>query len=97
MLDSECDTGVKVICLDWGWDFRLAIGVITTVIRVNGKVESYLVKDKVDGTAIGGMWYCLTAWDVYLFDEAPVTLRSTPSKSIECPCGIHRSRCDYHK
>jgi len=83
MLDSECDTGVKVIC--WDWEFRLAVGIIASVIRVNGKVESYLVKDKIGGTAIGGMWYSLAAWGVYLF------------KSIECPCGIHRSRCDYHK
>ena len=106
MLDFECDTGKKVICKNY--QYRNRIGYITTVMRSNGRVTSYMVKDKMGFGAVvvgGGMWYALSEWDLYPVpftgDLIPNTLRSgsLPSKpkSIICPCGISRKDCDYHK
>jgi hypothetical protein len=99
MLDFECDTGKKVICKNY--QYRNRIGYITTVIRSNGKVTSYIVKDKVGFGAIvigGGMWYALSEWDLCKEDPMPNTLRSSSlPKSIICPCGINRKDCCYHK
>lgn len=100
MLDSECDTGKKVICRDSYYHNQ--IGYISTVVRANGKVQYYLVKDKIGGAYIGGTWYALSCWDLCPYqDSAPHTLRSaslpTLKKSIICPCGINRKDCDYHK
>jgi hypothetical protein len=103
MLDFECDTGKKVICKNY--QYRNRIGYITTVIRSNGKVASYMVKDKIGFGAVvvgGGMWYALSEWDLCQDQQAqdpmPNTLRSgSLPKSIICPCGINRKDCDYHK
>jgi len=104
MLDSECDTGKKVICKNY--QYRNQMGYITTVMRTNGRVVSYMVKDKMGAGAVvigGGMWYALSEWDLFPFtvDPIPNTLRSAslppPKKSIICPCGINRKDCDYHK
>jgi len=100
MLDSECVYGKKVICRDH--KFHNRIGYIHTVQRAtDGYVHSYSVKDSFGHMLGGGLWYSLNCFDLYQDDSMPNTLRSgslpAAKKSIECPCGINRSACTYHK
>jgi hypothetical protein len=97
----ECIVGQKVVCR-FG-DNSGRIGWISSIIWV-GSYPRYNVKD-ANGMPIGIQWSFITSWDLYVDPSsiAPNTLRSASHQSsakpmsIECPCGIYRSQCDYHR
>ena len=40
---------------------------------------------------------CLYCEDPDSFLEENITVKSVSKYKDECPCGVHYSRCDYHK
>lgn len=96
MKDEECVNGAKVVCTVNDKNCFGFIGYITDVVRhANGTIDSYGVKDK-HGREIGyTVWRYVTSWDIYIDTEMHVeSKKQLPS---ECPCGIMRVDCDYHK
>lgn len=88
MLDSECKVGAKVICT---YDTNMArinegkVGIITEVNRyTSGRVALYYIND-LNGKPIHNPWYFLSCWTLY------------KEPTLECPCGIMRAVCIYHK
>lgn len=39
----------------------------------------------------------IQAYFYYSYEELEIIEESPPKKSLECPCGIVRKDCDYHK
>jgi hypothetical protein len=89
MLLSECRIGTKVICVSAG-DYYGKIGYISDVVLSSMSVDFYEVIDDKN-KFIGSSWRFLSSWDVYKEEIVSVPL------STECPCGIHRADCEYHK
>lgn len=98
MKDSECVAGTKVICVMKVGAFVGMTGYLCNVVRhENGNhVRHYSVED-ARGFLFGtGHFSFLTSWEVCI-SEAPKTLKSVTHMSKECPCGISRDDCNYHK
>lgn len=93
MLDYECKVGLKVVCRHQA--FYGYYGTISAVKRdANGFLITYQVIDFF-GNSISSAWTQPASWDIAT-DQTELVIKR-PSLSKECPCGIHRSRCDYHK
>jgi hypothetical protein len=105
MKENECVVGARVIC-----KFQTYLNQIGTIMSVCdiGTVYSkyYVIGD--DGHLIGPSgWRRLDSWDIYTgLTRVPLTgFKLTPvpedlpikTASKECPCGISRADCDYHK
>ncbi len=97
MLESECIIGKKVVDRS-----GIRYGYITSYLCYNGKFFCYYVAE--NNHAKSFPWYDLNSWDVVQEEPLPNTLRSgslpavvSKPLSLECPCGIRRSECDYHK
>lgn len=102
MFDQDCKVGQLVICRHYSQYGQY--GHISEVRRdSDGMIIVYTV------TAIAsnhiGVWTSLSSWDIVsaamaaLLSNPKVTvtdLQISKPISAECPCGIHRSRCDYH-
>ena len=101
MKDEECVIGAAVICVYKG-GFYGKIGTITDVHRAmptgvsSNYVQTFFVKDD-NGDPIGADgWSFTSSFDLY----DPFTVRLPVVQKIlkaECPCGINRKDCEYHK
>jgi hypothetical protein len=107
MTQDECIVGAKVICVHRKYSGR--IGTIKTVDRDEfGYVSCYSVVDDSGNLIVFNNWYSVNYWDIYTgLTRVPMTgfkLQSVPDLDLtiktvskECPCGIARADCDYHK
>lgn len=94
MRDSECKNGAKVICA--GGTHSGKIGHIYDVLRNINGVEAYRVQSPNGYPISTEPFRSLETWDIA--EQAPSTLKSaTHQPSKECPCGIARMDCDYHR
>lgn len=100
MKDEECVNGANVICTMFGSEFDGAVGYIYDVQRHyhNDKVRSYRVKKRSGIPISNGYFSFLESWEL-CGAFSPETLKSASIKTLshECPCGIARIVCDYHK
>jgi hypothetical protein len=104
MKNIECQKGAKVIC-QARYDVQYnSVGIIIDVVRNSyGEVIRYWVQDvRAPSSGFPTVeWSYLESWDLVV--ESAQTKRSsdlaTPRKTLtlECPCGIFRARCDYHR
>lgn len=99
MTNGECRKGEKVVCVN---DRRKEYGkhgiIVDVVHDARGVVQCYFVHG-VDGKPMGpenGKWYQHTSWVLaksWALSFAPIN----KPLSKECPCGIYRTECVYHK
>ena len=101
---NECVVGATVICVRVGDTCYGQIGIISAVNwhkLSNGciGIDTYTVHN-VCGIIIGGCSWCLLeSWDLYDSNMSRLAKTITAQKvlSKECPCGINRKDCEYHK
>lgn len=100
MRDDECKNGAKVICVMTAGNHVGKIGYLYNVVRHehDNRVRHYNVQDSNGYPISNGYFSYLDSWD--RCSDAPSTLKSaglSKPLSRECPCGIARTDCDYHK
>jgi hypothetical protein len=97
MKESECVLGAKVICVLQGSPHYARIGSIGQIDRVNDKIVIYHVLDIYNSFThnIGVGWSDLNSWNV--IDPNLLGDKKVKILSKECPCGIARADCDYHR
>jgi hypothetical protein len=96
MQNNECVVGARVICVLHG-HFNGCVGYIGSVVRsANGEVDTYnVVDDNGNNIGTGTSWIWLSSWDIYEVKDPNVPIKIIKLK--ECPCGIDRSDCTYHR
>ncbi len=96
MKDSECQVGAKVICQVIGIYFS-QIGRIIEVVHNHGRIDYYRIEHS-NGCIL--IWYDVNSWNIYQppANQAKFATNQTMNyNSIECPCGINRVDCTYHR
>lgn len=99
MLESQCKPGVAVI-----GKHPSVVGKIGIIYSVNthysknsGNLVLYEVMEPATGVTFLPSPWTLADWEVPTPFYTRYAITGFKLSKQECPCGIHPSRCDYHK
>ena len=89
MLNDECIVGAEIYYIGKKYHFN-GLAKITKVVYSEdflSEVEYFYISDSL------GYWNSDYAWNFEYLDQ----FKLSAAKKVDCPCGIHRVDCTYHK
>lgn len=95
-LEEKCLNCSKVWRDHYGWNCNSKVPTRKSMIAID---QQYLTQDMVDaGKTIAPARKRFTKDQINeMFEKGLDKLNNPKTSSKECPCGINRSNCDYHK